>query len=151
MSQPSAPSAGPWPPPQPPQGWQHPAPAPPKPERPLKPAVWWGVGLNVGWVVGWFAFLFVVGLFLLYGSEAFSQRRSGGLIATMIGGAAINLIIGIGLTVVALLLLRRGRAYRTFPSFLQALLAALCALVVTGVLGLVVRFVLGLTAVTPGF
>lgn len=134
------------------------APRPPKPERPLKPAVWWSVGINLVWALGCVLMVLVLGAALF----AFMESLSGGggdvaltgeetrwVAVALVGVFVVTALLGTGLTVGALVLLRLGVTFRTLPSFVQALLAALCAFAVSSVVGAVVGAVSDLASVSP--
>lgn len=149
MSQPYAPPAGEWPTPAAPQAW-HPVLRPPKPEVPLRPAVWWSVAINAIYALGCVVLVVVFGALLV---ALFTGASSGEmgldpgprvtalLLAGLFAIFLVCLVVGLALTVGALLLLRMGSSFRTFPAFVQALLAALCAFVVGNVVGTALSFV----------
>ncbi len=154
-----APHTASWPPPTPQQTWQPPLPGPPKPERPLKPALWWALGLNAVWALLWTVAMMLLAAFAVYVFQAVAggmtdlpgdPRQSGMFLGLMAGAFLGSVLVGLVLTVGALLLLRLGHTFRTFPSFVQALLAGLCALAASSVLGSAVGFVTDMASRTPG-
>ncbi len=134
-------------------------PGPVKPERPLKPAVWWAVGLNALWAVGWLLTMVLLGAFLLYVvgivspdaiATPLNPSESGMLVGLLAAAFIGNMVIGIALTIGALLLLRIGRGFRTFPPFVQALLAGLSALAVSSLIGTAFGAIVDLGSYAPG-
>ena len=157
MSQPYAPAA-PWPAPPSPQAWQHPPPRAPKPERPLRPAVWWSVAINALYSLGICLFIGLVFGFIVLMIDVASAGEAGMswtpaetafVVGLLIVGFFVNLLVGIALTVGALLLLRIGAGFRTFPPFAQALLAAVCAFGVSSLLGAIVGVLTDFAMVAP--
>lgn len=117
----------------------------------------WAVGINVVWAIGWGLVMLALGALLVSFIESLdvgSTDWSGsGVTPTRVGlllaaGVLVTALLGTALTLTALVLLRLGPTFRTLPSFVQALLAALCALAVATVVSLVLD-VVGQLAVLP--
>ncbi len=157
MSQPYGPPASQWPPPAAPQPW-YPVARPPKPEVPLRPTVWWSVVINAIYALGTVLLIVVFGALLVAifsGASAgewdldLGEDETALVVAVLVGIFVVTLLVGLALTVGALLLLRLGSGFRTFPAFVQALLASLCAFVAGNILSGVVGVIAELASFDP--
>jgi hypothetical protein len=131
-----------------------PLPYAPKPEKRLMPGVWWALVLNlvatflVGLLLlllGWFLVELVAGFSSeeVSWSEALGSDTAGPVVLVVAGFLLVSLLVSWGLTVAALALWRLMRAFRTIPSFVQALVAFVSMWVFTTVLSFVLQLVFG--------
>lgn len=138
-----------------PQGWQtqQMAPPPPKPERTIGPCIAWAVGLNVLWGILCALLILALGAVLLsfIGSVAprefdASELRDSRLALVIVGLGAVVAVVGTITTIVALILLRLGSAFRRLPPFVQALIAAVAGYIASSILSAIVNMIWQLSA-----
>lgn len=114
--------------------------------------------INLIWALGWVATMLVIGAVIVglvdvasagEADLALSDGQTAGIVWLLVGGFALTALVGTGVTIGALMLLRLGASYRTFPSFVQALLASICAFVVSSIVGTAVGLVGELASSAP--
>lgn len=144
-------------------GQQLPAPYQPAPrvEKRLMPGVWWSLVINLVVSVGLAVLLLIVGwalveLFTGMVGEDVSWREAAGEegvgAAVLVVGIVlvVALLVSWGLTVLALVLWRLIRGFRTIPAFVQALIAFVSMWIVTSVLSAVAQVLFGVFGAAAG-
>lgn len=133
----------------------------PRAERPVLPGVWWSLVINLVVAVGFAVLILVVGwalveLFTGAVGEDVSWRDAAGEegvaeVVLIVGVVlVVSLVVSWALTVVALLLWRLIRGFRTLPPFVQALLAFVSMWIVTSVLSAVAQVAFGVFGAAAG-
>lgn len=133
----------------------------PRVERRLMPGVWWSLVINLVVSVGFAVLLLVLGwalveLFTGMVGEDVSWREAAGeegvgAVVLVVGIVlVVSLLVSWGLTVLALVLWRLIRGFRTIPAFVQALVAFVSMWIVTSVLSAVAQVLFGVFGAAAG-